>query len=56
MATLANDIAAFERMKSTLESQHGGQWVVFESGQLIGAFNDFEDAASTAVDQFGRGP
>lgn len=56
MAVLGIDIAAFEKMRSDLEAHHANQWVVFHDGLFVGAFADFEDAASTAVDRFGHGP
>lgn len=55
MAALTDDIAAFDHLKAMLESRHRGQWVVFESGQLVGAFDDYEAAATEAVDRFGGG-
>lgn len=56
MTVLRDDIAAFERMRSELEAQHDKQWVVFHKGQFQGAFPEFDDAASAAVEQFGSGP
>jgi hypothetical protein len=56
MAELDNDIAAFERMRTTLEGHHMGKWVVVHSGELTGAFDSFDHAAAEAVRLFGRGP
>ena len=56
MASLAADIAAFETMKRELEAEHLHAWVLFHEGRLIGAFPDFEAAASEAVERFDEGP
>jgi hypothetical protein len=56
MTVLRDDIAAFDRMKAELERKHSDQWVVFHHGKFVGAFADFEAAASTAVERFDAGP
>lgn len=56
MTTLARDIAAFDRMRSELEADHRGEWVVFHRGELAGFYPDFEAAASDAVERFDEGP
>lgn len=56
MAVLQEDIAAFDRMRTDLETNHFKQWVVFHKGQFVGAFADFEAAATSAVEEFGAGP
>lgn len=56
MASLKDDIAAFDRMKAELEASHFHDWVVFHAGEFIDAFSDFEAAATMAVDRFGNGP
>lgn len=56
MAVLEQDIAAFERMRPDLEAHHLRQWVVFHQGLFEGAYDDFETAATTAVDRFDLGP
>jgi hypothetical protein len=53
---LEQEIAAFDDQKETLEKHHFGKFVVFRGGDLIGAFDSFEAAASVAVHMFGRGP
>lgn len=47
---------AYEQMRDTLEIDHLGKWVIFHGGELIGTYDDFQDAAETAVEKFGRGP
>ena len=56
MANLKEDIAAFDRMKAQLEAQHMHEWVLFRHGEFVGAFPDFEAAATTAVENFNAGP
>lgn len=53
---LRAEIAAYERMRSDLEIEHLGEWVVVHGGKVIGTYDDFQEAAETAVDRFGRGP
>ncbi len=56
MADLTSEIAAYERMRNDLESQHMGKWVLVHDGQLEGVYDSFEEAAESAVKRFGRGP
>ncbi len=56
MTTLTDEIAAYEGMRTELEMAHLGKWAVVHGGALVGAFGDFQAAASEAVRRFGRGP
>ena len=56
MSNLSSEIAAYSSMRRDLETQHNGQWVVIHDGELIGAYDDFQEAAQEAVRRFGRGP
>ena len=56
MSTLTKEIASYESMRSELETDHLGKWVIVHDEELVGIFDTFEDAASRAVEQFGRGP
>lgn len=56
MAVLRDDIAAFDRMAADLLKRHKGEWVLFQGGEFIGVYADFEAAATVAVDRFGAGP
>lgn len=56
MATLLENIAAYEEQKQYLETEHLGQWVLFHDRVLIGCYDDPQDAANEAVTRFGRGP
>ncbi len=55
-ATLERNIIAYRLMQDELEANHMEQWVVFYDGELEGTFEDFQDAANSAVTRFGRGP
>lgn len=54
--SLKDEIDAYEQMRNDLELNHLGKWVVVHGGELIGTYDDFQDAAETAVEKFGRGP
>ncbi len=56
MATLLEDIAAYEEQRDLLELEKLGKWVVFHERELAGAYDDFQLAAAEAVSRFGRGP
>lgn len=56
MSTLTGEIAAYERMRGELETDHLGKWAVVHHEVLAGLFDTFEQAASHAVERFGRGP
>lgn len=56
MADLVQDIAAFDRMQSRLESENFGRWAVFYRGNLEGVFPTFERAAEEALERFDQGP
>ena len=56
MGDIDREIAAYERIRDSLEADHFGKWVVFHDEELIDVFEDFQDAAQTAVERFGRGP
>jgi hypothetical protein len=56
MADLDTELAAFEKMRSTLEAHKMGRWVLIHDEQLIGDYDSFDAAANDAVSKFGRGP
>ncbi len=53
---LARDIKAFESQKSELERTYFNKFVVFFEGEFVGSFDSFNNAATWAVTQYGRGP
>ena len=56
MSVLSADIAAFDRLSAKLEAEHGRAWVVFHDGDFIGAFPDFEVAATEVETRFDEAP
>lgn len=56
MSVLRDDIAAYDRSRLQLEAKHHGEWAVFQAGQFVGVFAEFESAAAEAVERFGAGP
>ena len=56
MAALSKEIAAYDRMRSYLEMDYFGKWIVMHDEELIGSYDDFQEAADQAVRRFGRGP
>ena len=56
MATLKKDIAAYASMRSDLETEHLGEWVLIHNEKLIGTYESFAAAADESVQRFGRGP
>ena len=56
MTRLNDEIAAYDRMRADLETQHNGRWVVIRNRKLHDVYDSFETAAEDAVLHFGRGP
>lgn len=56
MADLTDEIAAYEAIRSDLESKYMGRWALVHDRKLIDTYDSFELAAETAVKEFGRGP
>ena len=56
MSELTKEIAAYERMRNELETDHLGKWALVHDEGLVGLYATFEEAAAEAVRQFGRGP
>ena len=55
-SALEKEIAAYETMRSALETEHLGEWVVVHDRELVGVYESFGVAAADAVGKFGRGP
>ena len=55
MTALSDEIAAYERMKNGLETDHFGRWALVHREELIGTYESFESAADDAVRKFGGG-
>lgn len=56
MSTLSKEIAAYDTMRSELEADHPGKWVILHDEVLVGVYEAFDEAASEAIQRFGRGP
>jgi len=56
VAELEKEISAYEKMRSTLEAERMGKWVLVHDEQLVETYDSFESAAEDAVAKFGRGP
>ena len=56
MTTLSQQISAYEAMRDRLGADYLGKWVVFHDGELVDTYESFQDAATDAVERFGRGP
>jgi hypothetical protein len=56
MATLDTEIAIFDTLRSSLEVERMGDWVLIHEREFVGTFASFEEAAQLAVASFGRGP
>lgn len=54
--TLSKEIAAYERIRNALETDHFGKWVLVQDEKLVEIYSSFEEAAQDAVERFGRGP
>lgn len=55
-SAIERDINAYEKMLSELLEHHEGKYVVFKDGEFVDAFDNFQNAASAAVEMFGLGP
>ena len=56
MTALSDEIAAYERMRNGLETDHFGKWALVHQETLVGTYESFELAADDAVQRFGKGP
>ena len=53
---LKREVAAYEEMRTKLETDHRMRWAVVHAEQLVGIYGTFESAADDAIQRFGRGP
>jgi len=56
MATVEDNIVAYDPIRQELEARHMGEWALLHELELIGVYDSFEQAAEQAVQQFGKGP
>ena len=53
---LAAETAFYDRHRVEFETGHLLEWVVIHGEEVVGFYEDFQVAAQTAVERFGRGP
>lgn len=53
---LQREFALYERYREEFERDHHWEWVVIHADDIVGFYGDFQEAATDAVAQFGRGP
>lgn len=53
VAVLEAEIKTFDSMLPSLRQDQGAVWVVVVGNEIVGHFNDFEDAANFAVTSHG---
>lgn len=53
---LSREISLYQRRKAEFEKEHHWEWVVIHEEEVVGFYDDFQDAAQIAVERFGRGP
>ena len=56
VATLSENIEAYNEVRDRLETSKWGRYVVFYDGELRGDFADFPEAIHFACQRWGRGP
>ena len=56
MAVLEEEIARYNSIRTDLEKEHHGEWVVIHEDELLGTYASLDDAVSAAVFRFGSGP
>ena len=56
MKVLEKELKIYEQNKTEFEKDHKWEWVVIHGEEVVGFYEDFQDAARTAVERFGRGP
>ena len=55
LTVLANEAALYEQRRKEFEQRHMLEWVVIR-GKDVTFFENFDGAAQSAVERFGRGP
>lgn len=56
MATLKENIAAYEAMQNDLELDYFGKWVVFHNEKMVGSYETSQEAAEEAIALISQGP
>ena len=53
---LSDNIAAYDELRSELEMDHNGEWIVIHDRKISGYFESMQEATQRAVEAFGTGP
>lgn len=53
---IQKELEAYTKMRDELRAHHMGKYVLIKDGALIDTFDDFNGAATRAVELFGDGP
>ncbi len=56
VATLNENIRVYDENKERIETDHNGEWIVVYDLEIIGYFDDLQEAAHMAVTRYGDGP
>jgi hypothetical protein len=56
VATIDDEIEAYEAIRPRLESEHMGEWVVMRNRETVDFYPTAEAASAEALRRFGRGP
>ena len=56
VATLEENIEAYEKIQGLMETDHWGKHVVFYDREFRGSFKEFYQAIEFALERWGRGP
>ncbi len=56
LATLDENIEAYERQRDEMEAKYRDRWVVFVDREFVEDFDDFQEAAMMAIRRWERGP
>ena len=53
---LSKELTIYNQNKARFEAMNRWRWVVIHEDEIVGFYDDFQDAADVAVTKFGRGP
>jgi hypothetical protein len=55
VSAIEDEIEAFNAIRTRLEAEHIGEWIVMRDRKVVGFFQTFEAAGAEALRLFGRG-
>ena len=56
MAELEREIAAYKEMRSVLEAEHMGKWIVMHNEHLVGTYDSFDKSCPPPACRAGASP